>query len=360
MSGNRRPPGSSTIPSRLPAESLHTSIGSLRLISLFSPAVSQPWTADQIPDQGGRVALVTGANSGLGLETARALAARGATVVLACRSLARAEQARQELLPAAEGPLDLLELDLGDLQATVRSAAVFADRWGRLDLLINNAGVMAPPRSLSRDGYELQFAVNHLGHFALTRALLPLLWHSPGARVVTVSSGAHYFGRIAFEDLQAERRYDRWRAYAQSKLANVMFTLELQRRLQQEADQRPGGPGDAPPMALAAHPGFARTNLQPASVALNGSRLEALAYQLMDPLFQSAAMGALPQLHAATAPAVQPGGFYGPDQLGGLRGYPRPAKLAAAARDEEACRRLWEVSEALCETRVSPPPAVPA
>jgi protochlorophyllide reductase len=322
--------------------------------------VSQPWTADQIPDQSGRVALVTGASSGLGLETARALAARGAIVVLACRSLARAEQARQELLPTAEGPLDILELDLSDLQAVEKAAAVFAERWGRLDLLINNAGVMAPPRTLSRDGYELQLAVNHLGHFALTRALMSLLWHAPGARVVTVSSGAHYFGTIAFDDLQAERRYDRWRAYAQSKLANVMFTLELQRRLQQEVDLRPGGPGESPPMALAAHPGFARTNLQPASIALNGSRLEAWAYRLMDPLFQTAAMGALPQLHAATAPAVQPGGFYGPDQLGGLRGYPRPAKLAPAALDEASCRRLWDVSEALCAARVSSPPAVPA
>ena len=322
--------------------------------------MSQPWTAAQIPDQTGRIALVTGANSGLGLETARALAARGATVVLACRSLTRAEQARQELLPTAEGPLDILQLDLSDLQAVEQAAGQFGERWGRLDLLINNAGVMAPPRTLSRDGYELQLAVNHLGHFALTRALLPLLWRRPGSRVVTVSSGAHYFGRIAFDDLQAERRYDRWRAYSQSKLANVMFTLELQRRLQCEADQRQVGLGAEPPLALAAHPGFARTNLQPASIALNGSRLEALAYRLMDPLFQSAAMGALPQLHAATAPTVQPGGFYGPDRLGGMRGHPRPAQLAAAALDEEACRRLWEVSEALCEARVSSPPAVPA
>lgn len=321
--------------------------------------MSQPWTADQIPDQRGRVALVTGSNSGLGLETARALAARGATVVMACRSLARAEQARQELMPQAEGPVDLLELDLADLRATVRAASAFSDRWGRLDLLINNAGVMAPPRSLSRDGYELQFAINHLGHFALTRELLPLLWRSPGARVVTVSSGAHYFGRIAFDDLQAERRYDRWRAYAQSKLANVMFTLELQRRLQLDAERRGVGPAEQPPLALAAHPGFARTNLQPASIALNGSRVEAFAYRLMDPLFQSAAMGALPQLHAATAPEVQAGGFYGPDRLGGLRGYPCPAPLARAAQDGEACQRLWQVSEALCETRLSRP-AVPA
>lgn len=333
--------------------SLIVAIGWLRSARLPAAAVSQPWTADQIPDQSGRVVLVTGANSGLGLETARALAARGATVVLACRSAAKAEQARQELLPQAEGPLDWLDLDLADLRATVRAAALFRDRWGRLDLLINNAGVMAPPRCLSRDGYELQLAVNHLGHFALTRALLPLLWQCPGSRVVTVSSGAHYFGRIAFDDLQGERRYDRWQAYSQSKLANVMFTLELQRRLQAEADRQGLSAAGLPPLALAAHPGFARTNLQPASLAATGSRIEALAYRLLDRLFQSAAMGALPQLYAATAPEVSPGGFYGPDQLGGLRGHPQAAVVARAARDPRACGRLWEVSEALCEACLS-------
>ncbi len=174
---------------------------------------------------------MTGASSGLGLETARALSARGATVVLACRSRRRAEEARQELLPQARGPLDLLDLDLADL-ARVEAAALWMEgHYGRLDLLINNAGVMAPPRTLSRDGYELQFATNHLGHFALTLALLPLLQGQADPRVVTVTSGAQYFGRIALDDLQGERSYDRWRAYGQSKLANVMFALELQRRL---------------------------------------------------------------------------------------------------------------------------------
>jgi len=298
-----------------------------------------PWTAVAIPDQTGRLALITGANSGLGLETARALAAKGAGVILACRSLARAEQARQQLLPGAGGPIDLLELDLADLASVREAARQLQDRFGRLDLLINNAGVMGLPRSLTRDGFERQFGINHLGHFALTQAVLPLLRGQPDARVVTVTSGAQYFGRISFDDLQGERRYDRWQAYGQSKLANVMFALELQQRLDAEA---------AGVTSLAAHPGVARTNLQPASVAASGSWAEALAYRLMAPLFQSAAQGALPQLHAATAVGARPAGHYGPDQLGGMRGFPTEVRVAPAALDAEQRRRLWQMSEELC------------
>jgi protochlorophyllide reductase len=305
-----------------------------------------PWTAADIPDQAGRLALITGGSSGLGLETARALVARGATVILGCRSPERAERARQALLPAVRGgALDLLDLDLADLASVRAAATAVADRYGRLDLLINNAGVMGLPRSLTRDGFERQFGINHLGHFALTRALLPLLHGRPDARVVTVTSGAQYFGRISFDDLQGERRYDRWQAYGQSKLANVMFALELQRRLDAE------GLGVR---SLAAHPGVARTNLQPASVAASGSWLEPLAYRLMAPLFQSAAMGALPQLFAATAAEAVPGGHYGPDQLGGLRGWPTAVRVAPAALDADQRRRLWQVSEQLC-TAADPP-----
>ena len=300
-----------------------------------------------MPDQTGRVALVTGANSGLGLETARALAANGATVVMGCRSDRKAEGVRAQMLaelvnPSAHcphGPLDLLSLDLADLASVRAAAATLKQRYGRLDLLINNAGVMGPPRTLTRDGFELQFGTNHLGHFALTLLLLPLLQIQEGARVVFVTSGAQYFGRIAFDDLQGERSYDRWRAYSQSKLANVMTALELQDRLRAE------GSGV---LSLAAHPGLARTNLQPASVAMTGSKLEALAYRLMDPCFQSAAMGALPQLFAATAPGAQPGGHYGPDQWGGMRGHPAAVRVAPAALDVDQRRRLWSVSEELC------------
>lgn len=298
-----------------------------------------PWTTADIPDQSGRIALITGANSGLGLETARALAARGATVLLACRDPRRGEQARQELLPQARAGLELLTLDLADLASVAAAAERVQREFGRLDLLIANAGVMAPPRRLTRQGHELQFGVNHLGHFALVRQLLPLLAQAPGARVVSVSSGAHYFGRIAFDDLQGERRYDAWAAYAQSKLANVMLALELQARLEA------AGSGV---LSVAAHPGLARTNLQPASVAARGSQLEALAYRLMDPLFQSAAMGALPQLHAATAPAVPGGSFFGPGGLANLRGWPVPCRIAPAALVASDRQRLWEVSEQLC------------
>lgn len=299
------------------------------------------WTTADIPDQSGRVALITGANSGLGLETARALVAKGATVVLGCRNRGRSEQAKHGLLPVAAaggGAIDLLDLDLASLASVRLASAELADRYGRLDLLINNAGLMALPRLLTRDGFEMQLGVNHLGHFALTMALLPLLRGRADARVVSVTSGAQYFGHIAFDDLQGERRYDRWAAYGQSKLANVMFALELQQRLQDQ--------GDAV-LSLAAHPGFARTNLQPASIAANGSWLEPLAYRLMGPLFQSAAMGALPQLYAATAPEAQPGGHYGPNQWGGLRGWPTAVRIAPIALDADQRRRLWQHSEEL-------------
>ena len=297
------------------------------------------WSEADIPDQSGRIALVTGANSGLGLETARALAQGGATVLLACRQRSRGEAVRQQLLPLARAGLEVIDLDLADLASVAAAASQVQREFGRLDLLINNAGVMAPPRRLSRDGYELQFAVNHLGHFALTTALLPLLKQQSGARVVTVSSGAHYFGRIAFDDLQGERRYDPWTAYGQSKLANVMMALQLQEQLVAAGSST---------LSIAAHPGLARTNLQPSSVAAKGSWIEGLAYRLLDPLFQSAAMGALPQLHAAVAPDARGGALYGPDGLANLGGWPVACKIAAAALDGSQRRRLWQASEELC------------
>ncbi|MEX0588942.1 MAG: oxidoreductase [Cyanobium sp.] len=303
-------------------------------------AVPARWSEAAIPDQSGRLALITGANSGLGLESARALLAAGATVLLACRSLDRAEAARQDLLAAegggpVAGEIELLELDLADLDSVVRAAGEVAGRHGRLDLLLNNAGVMAPPRQLTRQGFELQFGVNHLGHYALTRLLLPLLQASPGARVVQVTSGAQYFGRLNFDDLQGEQRYDRWAAYGQSKLANVVFAQELQRRSHGV-------------LSAAAHPGLARTNLQPSSIAASGARFEGVAYRLLDPLFQSAAQGALPQLFAATAAEAEPFGHYGPNQFGGMRGWPAAVRPAAAALDPAQGERLWQVSEELC------------
>ncbi|NBP33673.1 MAG: SDR family NAD(P)-dependent oxidoreductase, partial [Synechococcaceae bacterium WB6_1B_055] len=294
------------------------------------------WNASDCPDQSGRVALITGANSGLGLETARVLVGRGATVLMACRSRERAEHARRQLLPAVDGgAIDLIDLDLGDLASVQRAVRQVEDCYGRLDLLINNAGVMGLPRTLTRDGFECQFGINHLGHFALTNSLLPLMQGRNDARVVSVSSGAQYFGRINFNDLQAETNYDRWKAYGQSKLANVMFAVELQHRLSST---------NSNVQSFVAHPGVARTNLQPTSVAASGSRLEPLAYRLMAPLFQSAAMGALPQLFAATAKEANPSSQYGPNQWGGMRGWPTAVPMAPAAKDLEQRKKLWEIS----------------
>ncbi len=304
------------------------------------------WAAADIPDQHGRIALITGANSGLGLETARALQRKGATVVMACRNLRKGEEAKQQLLLDNEGgALDLVALDLADLTSISRCVETMHNRYGRLDLLINNAGVMAPPRMLSRQGLELQLATNHLGPMALTIDLLPLMEQQRDPRVVTVSSGAQYFGQIAWDDPNGEQRYDRWQAYSQSKLANVMFALELDQRLRAAASNV---------SSLAAHPGLARTNLQPTSVAANGSWIEPLAYRLMDPLFQSAAMGALPQLHAATAASAQSGEHYGPDGLGGFRGHPSRQPVAAAARDAAQRKRFWELSESLIQAAKGP------
>ena len=296
------------------------------------------WSAEDIPSLEGRVALVTGANSGLGLESVRALAARGATVILACRSRSRAEASQRQLQKQGLLHLELLDLDLADLNSVEAAAAAVGQRYGRLDLLLNNAGVMAPPRSLTAQGHELQFGVNHLGHMALTQRLLPLMEGQPDPRVVTVTSGAQYFGRIRWNDPSWSSGYDRYGAYGQSKLANVMFALELEAQLRQR---------NSNVRSLAAHPGIARTELQPTALTNGGNRAEALIYRLMDPLFQSAAMGALPQLHAATAASAQGGEHYGPGGWGGLRGYPALCRLAPAALNPEQRQRLWALSEEL-------------
>lgn len=296
------------------------------------------WTADDIPDQTGRTALVTGANSGLGFHTALQLARCGAHVVLACRNPEKGRAAVGRIKtqhPAAD--VELAELDLASL-ASVRAAAdAYGDR--PLDLLVNNAGVMATPRRTTADGFELQLGTNHLGHFALTGLLLPRLLATSGSRVVTVSSGAHKMGRIDVDDLMGERRYERWRAYAQSKLANLLFAFELQRRLD--------GAGAAT-ISVAAHPGWAATNLQAAGPAMTGNRLMEVAAGAGNRLFaQSDAQGALPQLYAATAPGVRGGTYYGPDGWFEMRGHPKEVQARRQAHDEAMAARLWQVSEEL-------------
>ena len=295
------------------------------------------WTASDMPDQSGRVAVVTGANTGIGLETAAALARHGAQVVLACRDEAKGRAAADRIAAeGASGALEALVLDLADL-ASVRSFCdAFRNRFDRLDLLINNAGVMWPPPSKTADGFELQFGTNHLGHFALTARLLDLLRATDGSRVVTVSSASHRFGTIDFDDLQWESRaYSANRVYGQSKLANLLFTYELQRRLDR------AGIGT---LSVAAHPGYTGTDLQRYAGLL----------RLLSPLVAMRPwQGALPTLYAATAGDVEPGGYYGPDGMGELRGYPTRVASSAESTDETVAAKLWEVSEGLAGVEFS-------
>ncbi len=300
--------------------------------------MSTRWTAEQIPDQHGRTAIVTGANSGLGLVTARELARHGASVVLACRNAEKGLQALHSIERAVPGAqLELAALDLSSLASTKAFAERFSSAHDGLDLLINNAGVMAPPRRQTEDGFELQLGTNLLGHFALTARLIAIMEGHRDARVVTLSSNAHKMGRINFDDLQSEHGYSRWRAYGQSKLADLMFSLELDRRL------RAAG---STVTSVAAHPGYAATNLQTAAAPA----IDRLVMQLTNVVMaQSADMGALPSLYAATFPELEGGSYVGPDGLGEFRGHPHVVSPSRAARDEQVAARLWTFSEELTD-----------
>jgi len=302
--------------------------------------LSEKWTADRIPDQSGRTAVVTGANSGLGLETARQLARAGARVVMACRNLEKGEAARRDIAASAPGAeLELEQLDLAGLDSVRSFAARYRSSHDGLDLLINNAGVMAPPRQRTADGFELQFGTNHLGHFALTGLLIGAMEGREDGRVVTLSSQAHRTGRIAFDNLGGDRHYFRWRAYGQAKLANLIFALELERRLSAAASTI---------KSMAAHPGYAATNLQSAAAPLV-DRLVMKVSNLV--IAQSDEMGALPVLYAATEPGLPGGTYAGPDGIGEQRGHPKPVAPNGAARNEKTAKRLWEVSEQMTGVR---------
>ncbi len=287
------------------------------------------WSANDIPDLTGKVAVVTGANSGLGYETTMALARHGADVILACRDEKRGADALARVrteAPGASAGLSLL--DLADLTSVRKFAEGFGAERDHLDILVNNAGVMAlAERRTTADGFEMQFGTNHLGHYALTGLLLPQLQARPGARVVSVTSFGHKVGRMNFDDLNWERSYRKWLAYGRSKLANILFTFELDRRA------RAGGSSI---VAAVAHPGYANTNLQSGT-----------SFQWSNFMAQPAAAGALPQLYAATAPDVKGGEFFGPSGLLEQRGAPKRVKAAKRAYDAETARRLWEVSEEL-------------
>jgi NAD(P)-dependent dehydrogenase (short-subunit alcohol dehydrogenase family) len=293
------------------------------------------WTPADIPSQNGRLAIVTGANSGIGLVAARELARAGATLVLACRDTEKGSAAAREIV--AEAPnadVTISSLDLASLQSVRDFAARFNAGHDALDLLVNNAGVMASPHRTTADGFELQFGTNHLGHFALMALLIDKLQGRDDARVVTVSSGAHRFGRMDFDDLQGERKYRRWGAYGQSKLSNLLFMFELDRRLRASGSTV---------RSVAAHPGYAATHLQSAA-----PQPDRFLMALANPIFaQSADMGALPILYAATYPGLEGGAYIGPGGFAEQRGYPTRVEARPSAHSTEDAARLWQVSEEL-------------
>ncbi|MFD9502586.1 oxidoreductase [Streptomyces sp. NPDC060035] len=298
------------------------------------------WSLDDMPDLSGTTAVVTGANSGIGAVTALALARSGARTVLACRDPERGRRALDAVRRAAPGSdIRLVRLDLADLSAVAEAAdRISKEVDGRLDLLVNNAGVMALPLLHTADGFEMQFGINHLGHFALTLRLLPVLGTCGPSRVVTLSSLAHRIGHIDLDNLDAERGYGKWRAYAQSKLANLLFTAELKRRAQASDRQL---------VALAAHPGLSATELGQAGPRLAGRPWAAKLERATRLYTQPASVGALPTLYAATLPAAPGGSYYGPRHLGETRGGPAPARTSARAQDMNMARALWDESSRL-------------
>jgi NAD(P)-dependent dehydrogenase (short-subunit alcohol dehydrogenase family) len=305
------------------------------------PTNNNHWTTDEMPDLSGKTAVVTGANSGIGFDTARALADKGAHVVLACRSADKGQAAAEAI--QAENPdasLAFMALDLADLASVRTFAAAFARAYEKLDILVNNAGVMAiPQRRETADGFEMQFGTNHLGHFALTGLLLDRLLAADAARVVTVSSSAERMGSIDFEDLNWEQTYSPWSAYGRSKQANILFALEFQRRLEAAG---------AGAISVAVHPGYAATNLQSSGPALGGSTLASRFMSLTNRIVaQSSAMGALPSLYGATDADINGGDFLAPGGLFNARGYPTRINLNGRYQDEALARDLWEVSEKL-------------
>ncbi|WDL96136.1 oxidoreductase [Alicyclobacillus sp. ALC3] len=292
--------------------------------------MAEGWTTRSLSDQSGRRILVTGANSGIGFEAARALAAKGAEVILAVRNIERGETARKTILTEyPQAQVQVMSLDLSN-QARVRSfASEFTARYDRLDVLINNAGVMAPPYTRTEDGFELQFGTNHLGHFALTGLILPTLQNVSGSRVVVVSSLAHQGGQIYFDNLDGNKGYKRWAFYSQSKLANLLFMRELERRLRAAGAQT---------IAAACHPGFASTQL-----VKNG--MGGFTAWLSKPFGQSAEAGALPTLFVATDKSIHGGEYIGPTGWRGMRGAPGPSPSTSVSNDMKLAGRLWKVSE---------------
>jgi NAD(P)-dependent dehydrogenase (short-subunit alcohol dehydrogenase family) len=304
--------------------------------------MSDNWTTDNIPDLTGKVIVVTGANSGIGFEAAREFARNGARTILACRNMEKAQAALNQIqaeIPNA--PAEIMQLDLASLKSVHKFAGELKARYDRLDVLLNNAGIMMVPYGTTEDGFERQFGTNHLGHFALTGLLIDLLLKTPGSRVVNVSSTGHRFGSMDFDNLMYEggNGYSPTRAYGRSKLANLLFTYELQRRYEATG---------AAAIVVAAHPGGSKTNL---GRHLEGSWYHRSLRRLEPLLTQSAAMGALPSLRAAVDPDVSGGQYFGPGGFMEQGGYPVVVQSSSASHDEAAARQLWEVSEQLTGVR---------
>jgi NAD(P)-dependent dehydrogenase (short-subunit alcohol dehydrogenase family) len=299
------------------------------------------WTTNNIPELSGRVAIVTGANSGIGWDTAVALADKGASVIMASRNLEKGQAALERLkVEVPDADVELMHLDLASLESIRAFAEAFGAKYDRLDLLINNAGIMMVPYGLTEDGLELQFGTNHLGHFALTGLLMDTILATPGARIVNVSSSGHRFGEMDFDDLMFEggNGYSGRLAYGRSKLANLLFTYELQRRFEAI---------DADAEALAAHPGGSNTNL--GNHLFQSWYMRPLASFMLNVVAQSSAMGALPTIRAAVDPSARGGQYYGPDGPREWRGYPVVVQSSTASHDRADARRLWEVSEELTD-----------
>lgn len=304
--------------------------------------MNENWTVENVPDLTGKVFLVTGASSGIGFEAAKEFARKGARVILACRNLDKAQAALSKIraeIPNADA--ETMQLDLTSLKSIRQFAAGFKAKYSRLDVLLNNAGIMMVPYARTEDGFERQFGTNHLGHFALTGLLMELLLKTPGSRVVNVSSNGHRFGTMPFDNLMytGGKGYSRMGAYGRSKLANLLFTYELQRRLAAKG---------AGTLAVAAHPGLSATNL--AAPIIGGFMLK-LGQPFMRLFMQSAAMGALPSIRAAVDPAVSGGQYYGPGGPNGTKGYPVLSQSNEASHNEADARRLWQVSEELTGVR---------
>jgi len=303
-----------------------------------TPLMNKKWKIEDVPDQTGRRILITGANSGLGFKSTEVLASKGAEVIMAVRNTEKGEDAKRRILDKySDAKLDLMKLDLSSLKSIKEFADNFSKKYDSLNVLLNNAGVMQPPYRKTEDGFELQFGVNHLGHFALTAYLLPILQKTEGSRVISQSSIAHLSGSINFDDINSEKKYGRTSAYGQSKIANLYFAYELNRQLQKTGSSV---------ISLAVHPGYTSTELQQNGPTVGGKSFLSRLYTVTNKIMgQKVEKGVLPMLYAATMEDVHGGDYIGPKGLKGARGYAQRVKSNKRSYDEDIARRLWELSE---------------